>query len=659
MADDLGNILRAVNVPDPARAEELWAEYRAGGPGAEDAIRTLLAWYGHGLYRHIWGLVRSDAADDVYQEVLERLHRHKGRFEWFGEQVRPWLRCVADNACRNHRRREARRVRREARRGVSPGDAAPPDGRAELSEAVAAALDRLPARLRRVVALVYFEGLTHEAAGREVGACRDTVARRLDEAMTRLRGLLPAGAVAATGTAGVESVLAAGRPVVSSARLGELATEAVRRAAGGGPGFGMATGVLLAGLTLGGVGLAGWAAMPAPEPAVAQVPPPAIKSAPVAERETLQAKNLRLLHAEVLPKLTAGLAKLVGSEPVVTHTRADGSEVVVHLEGRRPFLPTHSKPPRAMMRFCVLSRTLTAVVDVPGTGEWQSADVDNILIKADVLGGVQKWNIPIQHLGLRAVFDALPPDDRAGAEFDRFHLDGTPYGGPDLIMPGWAAELTANARYLYLAREGHLLVRDAGGGFTGWRRAGLLPDGVRQLAATDRHLFAATAREVLFRPADPAAHDWRPFGPLPPAARGDDWRFAAAGDRLFVRDGRQDLWARPAAAGPGEWQTDGRLPVELTVLFGGGSRLFCWTDDHVVWSTRAVLSRPAAAGGAWEPFGRTTNTVQHIAWAGRLVRWEWGNHGSPVEARPLTPGPAEWTRIGRVDSKADFLNWRW
>ncbi|MBX9580140.1 MAG: hypothetical protein K2X87_07505, partial [Gemmataceae bacterium] len=505
--------------------------------------------------------------------------------------------------------------------------------------------------------LVYFEGLTHEAAGREIGASRDTVARRLEEALTRLRGLLPAGAVAtAAGTAGVEAALASGRPVVSSARLGELAGAAVRRATAAGPGFGTAASVLVAGLTLGGVGLAGWAAEPAPEPETAQVPPPKVEPAPPVERESLQAQNLRILKAEVLPKLTAGVAKLLGSEPIVVGTRAEGSEVYVRLKGRSP-LPDCPKPPRAELWFCVLSRQLSAWVDAPGTGEWKWVDVGKINTRVSLLGWEQPLDFSIRGLGLRAAFDALPADDRGAAEFARFHLDGSPYGR-ELVLPGSHAGVTANARHLYLAHGGHLLAQDAGGP-PGWRWAGRTPDGSWQIVATDRYLFAMNAHEVLVRPADPAARDWRPFGPPPPTALDHGWQLAAAGDRLFVRDRHQQLWARPAADGPGEWEVDGRMSFRLTVLFGGGSRLFCWTDDETVVSGRTVLSRPATADGPWEPHGRTSNTVQHIAWAGRLVRWDASNPGSAVEARPLPPGPADWTPIGRVDSKADFLSWRW
>src|SRR4051812_6987586 len=114
MRDDLERLLRAADAPDPERAELLWAEYRAGGPGADAAFATLLAWYGHALYRRIWGFVRSAGAEDAFQDVLARLHKNRRtpRLTRFADAL-PWLRTVADNVCRDHIRRAARRRRRD------------------------------------------------------------------------------------------------------------------------------------------------------------------------------------------------------------------------------------------------------------------------------------------------------------------------------------------------------------------------------------------------------------------------------------------------------------------------------------------------------------------------------------------------------------------
>ena len=271
MADDLESLLRAASIPDPDRADAHWAEYRSGGPAAEAAFRTLLAWYGLALYRRVWGFVRSDAADDVFQDVLAKLHRHRAKLATWAD-AHKWLRTVAVREAVTQFRRDRRRQAREARRALRPDDADPGDGAvtAVACAELRAALVRLPEAHRQVVALLYFEGLSVVEAGRVLGKDRDTVAAWRDAALGRLRRLLPAGGLLAGGSAGVEGALAAGRPVVSTLRLGELGRAAWTRAVPG-PTLGKAAAVLLAGLTLGGAGLAGWAAWPAPE--AAQVPP--------------------------------------------------------------------------------------------------------------------------------------------------------------------------------------------------------------------------------------------------------------------------------------------------------------------------------------------------------------------------------------------------
>lgn len=657
MADDLGNLLRAADVPDPERAEEHWAAYRAGGSGADDAVRALLAWYGRDIYRRIWGLVRSDAAEDVFQEVLERLHRHRGRLSTWAD-ARRWVRRVCDTASTDHLRREARRKRREARRAVSAADATPPDGHPELSEAMAVALSKLSPKHRRAIALVVFEGLTVEAAAKEEGVSRDTLAAWRDAGLARLRELLPAGAVGVgAGTAGVEAALAAGRPVVTAGRLGELAGEALRGAARSGPTLGKTAVVVLVGLTLGGVGLAGWAMTePVPEPVTAQVPPPRAE-VPAVERETLPAQNLRILKADVLPKLTAAVSKLTGGGTVtVTETWAEGTDVFVGLESSRP-LPTNTIPLRARLYFCVLSRRFAAYYFDQGTRRWRDADPEAFVLRPEFSGRHYDIRIPYRWvhgpLGIREAFEALPADPRAVAEFARFHLDGTPFGGPELILPWIAPHIAGTSRYLFLEWNQHLLVRDAAGGFVGWRWAGSVPTaGIGRLAANDAALFSplhgATDGQIWTRPATPDVVAWRPFCRTPPGRPWHPGSLAATGDRLFAFDRHGDLWSRPAADGPSDWTRAGRVPAPDGRLMADADRLYFLGPDG------RTLVRPADGGG-WEPFAELPWGGFGACWAGRMFRWQ--GEGA-VLSRTLDPGPADWVPAGRVHPTGSFLNWR-
>ena len=222
MREMLERLLQSAEVPNPERAEQLWADYRAGGPGAGNAFATLLAWYGNVIYRRIWGFVRSDAAEDVFQDVLTRLHKARKNLATFDHALR-WLRTVAVAASLNAHRGERRRRARDER--AARPEAEPAAERAdEMQEAIRVGLAELPEDLREVVALHFFEGLMKRDAAAVLGIDRDTVAKRLLEALGRLRQLVPVPAVA--GAALLETKLAAGPPPLPPTRMATLAAAA-------------------------------------------------------------------------------------------------------------------------------------------------------------------------------------------------------------------------------------------------------------------------------------------------------------------------------------------------------------------------------------------------------------------------------------------------
>lgn len=247
----LARLARTVDAPDPERAEHLWAAYRAGGPDAEAAFGTLMGWYGQLIYRRVRGFVRSDAADDVFQEVVTQLHRHRRRLADFRHALR-WARAVAVSLSLRALRTERRRLAREHARGVTPSAVLPEPPDAQL-DAVREAVARLPPKEREAVALVFFEGQTRQAAAAAVGVHRDTLAKRIDSALARLRSMLPAGVIVA---GGVDATLAVPPPPPD--RLVSLAAAALETA-GSATRWGwlapVSVGVLLVGVTAGVAGV--------------------------------------------------------------------------------------------------------------------------------------------------------------------------------------------------------------------------------------------------------------------------------------------------------------------------------------------------------------------------------------------------------------------
>src|SRR5262245_13456783 len=173
MRDILEHILRSADVPNPERAQLLWEDYRTGADSpdpdrkkeADAAFATLLALYGQTVYRRIWGFVRSDAAEDVFQDVLAELHQHRERLATFSD-VQRWLRATADRRSRDAHRKSTRRKTREAKAARPERDAYDSTLRnqVELQQAVAVALSKLTVEQQQVVALHYFEGLDKQDA---------------------------------------------------------------------------------------------------------------------------------------------------------------------------------------------------------------------------------------------------------------------------------------------------------------------------------------------------------------------------------------------------------------------------------------------------------------------------------------------------------------
>ncbi|HJZ59337.1 MAG TPA: sigma-70 family RNA polymerase sigma factor, partial [Gemmataceae bacterium] len=260
MRDELERLLRAADVPNQERAQLLWDEYRsvadassaAQKQAADGAFATLLAWYGGAIYRHIWGFIRSHAAEDVFQDVLRKLHeqRHNPKLARFNDGVLPWLRTVAIRECVSTYRRTTRRRTRETRAARPETD--PESEQRQCQLIVADALEQLKPHHRVAIALHYFEGLDKQDAAAALGINRDTLADRLKDALDRLRQLIPASVLLAMGGAlGVPTALSAQPPIPSAARLSELVKTAWGQATCG-PAVGKMATVILVGLTLAG-----------------------------------------------------------------------------------------------------------------------------------------------------------------------------------------------------------------------------------------------------------------------------------------------------------------------------------------------------------------------------------------------------------------------
>jgi RNA polymerase sigma factor (sigma-70 family) len=268
MREILEHLLQSVDVPNSERAQLHWDEYRSGAASPDPAVKaaadaafaTLLAWYGGGLYRHIWGFIRTDAAEDVFQDVLRKLHekRQSSRLADFHANVLPWLRTVAIRECVDAHRRAARRRSREEK-AARPENEPRSENRNELQEVLAVALARLTPAEQQAIALHYFEGLDKQATAAILGVHRDTVADRLHRALARLKKLVPTPVgILVGGSLTGPAALTARPPSLNSVRLSELIIGAFAKSSSVGWSKGRIAFAMLMGLGMSGTSVAAW-----------------------------------------------------------------------------------------------------------------------------------------------------------------------------------------------------------------------------------------------------------------------------------------------------------------------------------------------------------------------------------------------------------------
>jgi RNA polymerase sigma factor (sigma-70 family) len=129
----------------------------------------------------------SAAAEDVTAQAFERAYKRRSRFDARRGSPRAWLFGIARNAALDELRR---RKRVDTSELPAPTYEPGPDEAAELAaerDAVRAALSRLAARDREVIALKYHADLSNAEIAELLGVSVTNVGTLLHRAMTKLR----------------------------------------------------------------------------------------------------------------------------------------------------------------------------------------------------------------------------------------------------------------------------------------------------------------------------------------------------------------------------------------------------------------------------------------------------------------------------------------
>jgi RNA polymerase sigma-70 factor (ECF subfamily) len=182
-----------------ARDRELVLRIRGGD---EEAFRGLFARYAPtamALARRV--VLKAHLAEEIVQEVFLALWKNPDAYDQRRGSVRSWLMAMVHHRAVDLVRREEA-YRRRAEEQVAEARAMAPDPADQVAEeidlprerqAVRAALVDLPEEQRRVIELMYFDGLSQSRIAERLGLPLGTVKSRTLLGMRKLRAALAGG----------------------------------------------------------------------------------------------------------------------------------------------------------------------------------------------------------------------------------------------------------------------------------------------------------------------------------------------------------------------------------------------------------------------------------------------------------------------------------
>ncbi len=155
--------------------------------GSEAAWQALYQAHFDPLYAFVFYRAGKDRhrADEVVQETWLVAVRRIADFDPARSPFESWLKGIAANLLKNHRRRWQRDRRTQSLDGEPASS--PPGGQTENGEMLALALTALPQRYQAVLRAKYEERLSVNEIGRRLGNTAKAVESLLSRARTALR----------------------------------------------------------------------------------------------------------------------------------------------------------------------------------------------------------------------------------------------------------------------------------------------------------------------------------------------------------------------------------------------------------------------------------------------------------------------------------------
>ena len=174
---------------------------RRHAAGEEETFQELVSQYKDSLYAFLWRFLnQSDLVDDVFEETFLQLYLSRDTFD-LSRPLRPWLFTIAANKARDALRRRQRidstnlgsmfdteeHSIDDVLNTLDYDDHMPYDDliRDETAAAVKRVIARMPAKLREILLLAYFQKFSYGELAGILGIPVGTVKSRLHTAVGR------------------------------------------------------------------------------------------------------------------------------------------------------------------------------------------------------------------------------------------------------------------------------------------------------------------------------------------------------------------------------------------------------------------------------------------------------------------------------------------
>ncbi len=155
--------------------------------GDNMALREAYDAHGSLVYSICLRSLPEDRAKDVTQEVFVSAWRARERFDPSRGSLAGWLVGITKNRIIDNVRSEQRHASRRSEVEAADRPVEPEVERIADQMLVAAALETVPERSRKVIKLAYFEGLTHPEIAQRTGMALGTVKSDIRRGLEKVR----------------------------------------------------------------------------------------------------------------------------------------------------------------------------------------------------------------------------------------------------------------------------------------------------------------------------------------------------------------------------------------------------------------------------------------------------------------------------------------